>query len=82
VVHYVARHGENRVSKAAIISAVPPLMVQTPANPKGLPKKVFDDFQVASSRRVGQCAGRLPHHGQGANLTIEDAITLVVVLHT
>ena len=47
VVHYLARHGESRVSKAAIISAVPPLMVQTEANPKGLPKKVFDDFQVA-----------------------------------
>src|SRR6201987_2114727 len=47
VVHYIARHGESRVSKAAIISAVPPLMMQTPANPKGLPKKVFDDFQVA-----------------------------------
>jgi non-heme chloroperoxidase len=39
VVHYIARHGQSRLSKAAIISAVPPLMVQTPANPKGLPKK-------------------------------------------
>jgi len=47
VVHYLARHGESRVSKAAIISAVPPLMVQTAANPKGLPKKAFDDLQVA-----------------------------------
>jgi non-heme chloroperoxidase len=47
VVHYLARHGESRVVKAAIISAVPPLMVQTAANPGGLPKKVFDDFQVA-----------------------------------
>jgi non-heme chloroperoxidase len=47
VVHYIARHGESRVVKAAIISAVPPLMVQTAANPGGLPKKVFDDFQVA-----------------------------------
>jgi len=46
VVHYLARHGESRVSKAAIISAVPPLMVQTAANPKGLPKKVFDDLQA------------------------------------
>src|SRR6201985_2908439 len=46
VVHYIARHGESRVTKAAIISAVPPLMVQTAANPDGLPKKVFDDFQV------------------------------------
>jgi non-heme chloroperoxidase len=45
VVHYLARHGESRVAKAAIISAVPPLMVKTPANPNGLPKDVFDDFQ-------------------------------------
>src|ERR1700687_4599821 len=32
VVHYLARHGESRVSKAAIISAVPPLMLKTAAN--------------------------------------------------
>jgi non-heme chloroperoxidase len=52
VAHYIARHGEDRVSKAALISAVPPLMVQTEANPDGLPKKVFDDFQseLAASR--------------------------------
>src|SRR5205085_9161684 len=37
VVHYLARHGESRVAKAAIISAVPPLMVKTAANPGGLP---------------------------------------------
>src|SRR5208283_1689930 len=47
VTHYLARHGESRAAKAALISAVPPLMVKTPANPKGLPKKVFDDFQAA-----------------------------------
>jgi non-heme chloroperoxidase len=47
VVHYLARHGESRVAKAAIISAVPPLMVKTPANPHGLPKAVFDGFQTA-----------------------------------
>jgi non-heme chloroperoxidase len=46
VVHYIARHGENRVAKAAILSAVPPLMVQTPANPGGLPKSVFDGLQA------------------------------------
>lgn len=45
VIRYIARHGEDRVSKAVIISAVPPLMVQTPDNPGGLPKSVFDDFQ-------------------------------------
>jgi non-heme chloroperoxidase len=54
VVRYIARHGETRVSKAAIISAVPPLMVQTPANPKGQPKKVFDDFQVALAANRSQ----------------------------
>jgi non-heme chloroperoxidase len=46
VVRYLARHGENRAAKAAIISAVPPLMVKTPANPGGLPKSVFDDLQA------------------------------------
>jgi non-heme chloroperoxidase len=45
VVHYVARH-ESRVAKAAILSAVPPLMVKTAANPGGLPKEVFDGFQA------------------------------------
>jgi non-heme chloroperoxidase len=52
VVHYLARHGESRVAKAAIIAAVPPLMIKTAANPGGLPKEVFDDFQtqVATNR--------------------------------
>jgi non-heme chloroperoxidase len=52
VIHYVARHGESRVAKAAILSAVPPLMVKTDANPGGLPKDLFDGFQkqLAASR--------------------------------
>jgi non-heme chloroperoxidase len=45
VVHYIARHGESRVAKAVLISAVPPIMVKTPTNPGGLPKAVFDEFQ-------------------------------------
>jgi non-heme chloroperoxidase len=45
-VHYLARHGESRVEKAAIISAVPPLMVRTVDNPAGLPKEVFDGLQA------------------------------------
>jgi non-heme chloroperoxidase len=54
VVRYIARHGESRVAKAALISAVPPLMVQTDANPDGLPKGVFDDYQtqLAANRAV------------------------------
>ncbi|MEQ8176919.1 MAG: alpha/beta hydrolase [Amphiplicatus sp.] len=52
VVRYIARHGEARVAKAAIIAAVPPLMVKTKENPGGLPKEVFDGFQeqVATNR--------------------------------
>ena len=46
VVHYLARHGESSVAKAAIISAVPPLMVKTANNPGGLPKDVFDGLQA------------------------------------
>src|SRR2546423_12033890 len=41
VTRYIARHGEGRVAKAVLIGAVPPLMVQTSANPGGLPKEVF-----------------------------------------
>jgi len=52
VARYVARHGDDRVAKAALISAVPPLMVKTATNPGGLPKEVFDGFQaqVANNR--------------------------------
>jgi len=46
VAHYIGRHGESRVAKAVLISAVPPIMVKTPNNPGGLPKDVFDGFQV------------------------------------
>ncbi|HJU76677.1 MAG TPA: alpha/beta hydrolase, partial [Sphingomicrobium sp.] len=46
VTHYLGRHGESRVAKAALINAVPPLMVKTAANPNGLPKEVFDDLQA------------------------------------
>ncbi|MBV4540036.1 alpha/beta fold hydrolase [Pseudomonas vlassakiae] len=52
VVRYMARYPDDPVAKAVLIAAVPPLMVQTPANPGGLPKSVFDNFQaqVASNR--------------------------------
>jgi pimeloyl-ACP methyl ester carboxylesterase len=52
VVRYIARHGEDKVSKAVLISSVPPLMVKTENNPGGTPKEVFDDFQakLAASR--------------------------------
>ena len=52
VVHYLARYGESRAAKAALLCAVPPLMVKTPNNPGGLPKEVFDGLmaQLAANR--------------------------------
>ncbi|KAA0114345.1 alpha/beta hydrolase [Methylobacterium sp. P1-11] len=54
VARYVARFGEprGRVAKAVLVSAVPPLMIQTDANPEGLPRAVFDGFRhaLASNR--------------------------------
>ena len=54
VVRYLARHGESRVAKAVIISAVPPLMVKTANNPGGLPKEVFDNFQAQTAANRSQ----------------------------
>ena len=42
VAHYIDRHGGQRVAKAALVSAVPPLMLKTEANPGGLPIEAFD----------------------------------------
>lgn len=47
VTRYIGRHGTSRVAKAVLISAVPPLLVQTPANPEGLPLEVFDGLRAA-----------------------------------
>ncbi len=49
---YVARHGAERVAKLVLIGAVPPIMLQTPDNPGGLPIEVFDGFrqQLAANR--------------------------------
>ncbi|MFG1360410.1 alpha/beta fold hydrolase [Xanthobacter pseudotagetidis] len=56
VARYVARHGEpeGRVAKAVLVSAVPPLMVKTPANPGGLPIEVFDGFRKALAANRAQ----------------------------
>ena len=60
VVHYLGRHGEKRVAKAVLISAVPPLMVKSPANPGGLPKEVFDGWQEAVASHRAQFYYDLP----------------------
>ena len=60
VVHYLARHGESRAAKAALLCAVPPLMVKTPANPGGLPKDVFDGLQAQLAANRSQFYRDLP----------------------
>jgi non-heme chloroperoxidase len=60
VAHYLGRHGESRASKAVLISAVPPLMLKTEANPGGLPKEVFAGLQSALAANRAQFYLDLP----------------------
>lgn len=60
VAHYIGRHGESRVAKAVLISAVPPIMVKTPNNPGGLPKEVFDGLQAQLAANRAQFYRDLP----------------------
>ncbi len=46
VARYVGRHGTSRVAKAVLVSAVPPLMLKTEANPDGQPIEVFDETRA------------------------------------
>src|SRR6185503_443811 len=46
VARYIGRHGTNRVAKAVLIGAVPPLMLKTEANPGGLPMEVFEGIRA------------------------------------
>ncbi|MGV2140648.1 alpha/beta fold hydrolase [Agrobacterium sp. 16-2014-1-2a] len=56
VARYIARHGQpqGRVAKAILVSAVPPLMLKTAANPDGTPMEVFDGFRSALAANRAQ----------------------------
>lgn len=54
VTRYIGRHGTARVAKAVLIAAIPPFLLQTEANPEGLPVEVFD----------GICAGLMQDRSQ------------------
>lgn len=47
VARYIARHGEGRVAKVALVAAVTPFLLKTETNPHGAPKEVFDGFRAA-----------------------------------
>lgn len=65
VTRYIGRHGTSRVSKAVLVSAIPPLMLRTPANPGGLPVSVFDELRsgVAVDRSAFWRELSLPFYG-------------------
>ena len=67
VARYIGRHGTQRVAKAVLISAIPPLMLQTPANPGGLPMKVFDDIRAGVQKDRSQFFKDLSAPFFGAN---------------
>jgi non-heme chloroperoxidase len=48
VVRYLGRHGTERVAKLVLLSAIPPLMLNTEANPEGLPRSAFDELRKAT----------------------------------
>jgi non-heme chloroperoxidase len=54
VAHYAARAKPGRIAKAVLMSAVPPIMLKTEANPGGLPIEVFDGFRAALAANRAQ----------------------------
>jgi non-heme chloroperoxidase len=67
VARYIGRHGTSRVAKAVLISAIPPLMLKTEANPGGLPIEVFDDLRKGVQKDRGQFFRDLSAPFYGAN---------------
>ena len=67
VARYIGRHGSKRVAKAVLIGAVPPLMLQTDANPLGLPMAVFDGIRAGVLADRSQFFKDLTEPFYGAN---------------
>ncbi len=65
VIRYVAKHGQGRVAKAVLVSAVTPLMIKTDANPDGIPMSVFDEIRLntATNRQQYFQDFTLPFYG-------------------
>lgn len=67
VARYIGRHGTSRVAKAVLISAIPPLMLKTEANPAGLPIEVFDQLRAGVQSDRSQFFKDLSAPFYGAN---------------
>ncbi|MFF3749316.1 alpha/beta fold hydrolase [Streptomyces sp. NPDC002018] len=67
VARYIGTYGTSRVARAVLIAAVPPVMLQSEANPEGLPIKVFDDLRAGVSQDRSQFYKDLAVQFYGAN---------------
>jgi non-heme chloroperoxidase len=67
VARYIGRHGTKRVAKAVLISAVPPIMLKSAANPEGLPIEVFDQIRAGVAGDRSQFYKDLAVQFYGAN---------------
>jgi non-heme chloroperoxidase len=62
VARYIGRYGTDRVSKAGLLGAVPPFLLQTNDNPHGAPRAVFDGMRAAVAQdRIGFLDGFFPN---------------------
>src|SRR5260370_29700175 len=67
VARYIGRHGTSRLAKAVLVGAIPPLMLKTAANPRGLPIEVFDELRAGLSTDRSQVYKDLSTPFFGAN---------------
>jgi non-heme chloroperoxidase len=84
VAHYIGRHGSARVAKVVLVGAVPPLMLQSPANPEGLPMSAFDGIRSGTAENRSQFFKDLAvpfygynRHGVKANSGLTDSFWLM-----
>ncbi len=67
VARYIGRHGTQRLAKAVLIAAVPPIMLKSPANPEGLPIELFDGLRSALLKDRSQTYREFAPQFYGAN---------------
>jgi non-heme chloroperoxidase len=67
VARYIGRYGTERVAKAVLIAAVPPLLLKTEANPEGLPIEAFDQLRAAIAKDRSQAYRDFAGMFYGAN---------------
>jgi non-heme chloroperoxidase len=67
VTRYVGRRGSSRVARAVLVSAVPPLLLKTDANPEGAPIEAFDEIRAGVSADRSQFYKDLSESFYGAN---------------